>query len=447
MRNVSIAKYGGSSLMEADHVPLIGRITTDDARRQYLVVSAPGDAIREHRVTQKLVALSKHRGKGDDPDAAPIVRDIIDFLVAKYERIYPGKAGIVGDRVRQQFREATLPSNAYNAALKAVGEELQARLLAEALGFQFVDTRNYLVITDDYDNAQVLPETYVRLHSLQSRDMVFVFPGFYGATSAGQIATFSFGGSNKSLSVLGRGLDVALCENYTETPVLAAHPKIVPHAKVISEMTFKEMRDLSYMGFDIFHKEATEPLIGTGITLHVRSIEQYPVPGTLVMAERISDPARPVVGIAYKDGFCSFSVEKPGLNDGEGVLYAMLGVFHDRRIPVEFSPTGIDDISVVVEQSYVRPVVNGIMAELAVAVDGGAQVEVTFRDNIGCLAVAGKGLQRNARVSADIEQVLAENRIEVIADTKGVQRRSFIYAVDMQRGHDAVRVLYDRFIS
>lgn len=447
MRNVSIAKYGGSSLMEQEHVGLIGRITADDERRQYIVVSAPSDAIKENRVTQKLVALSKHRGKEDDASVGPIVRDIADFLVAKYELIYPGKAGIVGDRVLRQFREGSLPSNAYTAALKAVGEELQARLLAEALDFQFVDTRDHLVLSEDYDNAHVLPETYARLHSLQASDRKLVFPGFYGATPAGQIATFSFGGSNKSLSVLGRGLDVTLCENYTETPVLAAHPKIVPHARIISEMTFKEMRDLSYMGFDIFHKEATEPLMGTSITLHVRSTEHYPSPGTLVMAERISDPARPVVGIAYKDGFCSFSVEKPGLNDGEGVVHAMLGVFHTRRVPIEFSPTGIDDISVVVEQSYVRPVVNEIMVELADVVGGGAQVEVTFRDNIGCIAVAGKGLQRNVRVSADIEQVLAENRIEVIADTKGVQRRSFIYAVDMQRGHDAVRVLYDRFIS
>ncbi len=432
--------------MEPEHVGLIGRITTDDQRRQYIVVSAPGDAVRENRVTQKLVALSTHRGKEDDPIEGPIARDIIDFLVAKYDRIYPRKAGIVGDRIRQQFREGTLPSNAYIAALKAVGEELQALLLAEALGFQFADTRNYLVLTDDYDNAQVLPETYVRLHAIQSSNGKMVFPGFYGATLSGQIATFSFGGSNKSLSVLGRGLDVVLCENYTETPVLAAHPKIVPHAKIIPEMTFKEMRDLSYMGFDIFHKEATEPLMGTSITLHVRSTERYPAPGTLVLAERISDPEHPIVGIAYKEGFCSFSVEKPGLNDGEGVLHAMLGVFHSHKIPIEFPPTGIDDVSIVVEQHYVRPLVNELMEELARAVDGGDQVEVTFRDNIGCLAVAGKGLQRNARVSADIEQVLAENRIEVIADTKGVQRRSFIYAVDMQRGHEAVRVLHDKFL-
>lgn len=334
----------------------------------------------------------------------------------------------------------------YTAALKAVGEELQARLLADALGYQFVDTRDCFVLTENYDNAQVLPETYARLHSLQALDQKLVFPGFYGATAAGDIATFSLGGSNKSGAILARGLEAAVFENFTDTPVLAAHPTIVPSASVIPEMTFKEMRDLSYFGFDIFHKEAIGPLMGTPITLHVRSTTEYPLPGTQITAERISDPAHPVVGIAYKDGFCSFSVEMPGLNDGEGILYALLGVFHARQIPIEFSPTGIDDISIIVEQNAVRPVLNQITAELENAV-GADYVNVTFKQNIGCLAVAGKDLQRNARISAEIEQVLADHRIKVIADTKGVQRRSFIYAVDMQQGHEAVRVLYENFVS
>lgn len=442
MRDVGIIKVGGTSLMSPQHVELVNTILSEENRR-YAVVSAPGDKEKKKRVTQRLVHLAGYRGQEDSHRCE--VDDTIGFLVAKYEQMYPGTDGQVGDRITAQFREEILPRNAYMAALKAVGEELQAKLLADALGFQFVDTRDLFVLTDDYDNAQVLPKTYDKIGALQSRGGKFIFPGFYGATADGTVATFSLGGSNKSGSILARGLDVSFFDNFSDNPIRAAHPDIVHDALVIPQMTYKELRDLSYTGFSIFHPEAIAPLVGTGITLHVRKTENYPERGTMVVEDRISDPTHPIVGIAYKPEFCALSVEKMGLNDREGVLYAMLGVFHQAHIPIEFPATGIDDLSIIFEQKYVRGNINTLRQDLYAAV-GGNGAEVTFTENVGCLAVAGKGLHRSRRVSADIETVLAHNSIEVIADSKGVGKRCFMYAVNMQDGHKAVNVLYDRFI-
>ncbi len=443
MRDVGLIKIGGTSLMSPVQVRLVEKIMSDDPRRRYAVVSAPGDKEKKNRVTQRLITLAEYRGKEDVQKST--VDEIISFLVAKYETIYPQSGGMVGDRVQQQFRESTLPPNAYEAALKAVGEELQAKLLAKALEFQFVDTRELFVLTNNYDNAQVLPETYDRLAAMRGKEGKWVFPGFYGATRDGKIATFSYGGSNKSGSVAARGLDVAYFDNFSDDSIRAAHPDIVPDAKVITQMTFKELRDLSYSGFSIFHPEATAPLLGTSITLHVRRTEDYPLAGTLVVEDRLSDPAHPIVGVAYKPEFCAFTIERMGLNEQEGVLYDVLGVFRQKHIPIEFTATGIDDVSVILGQQAARDNVPELKAALyeIVGADG---TEVQFADNIGCLTVAGKGLQRATHLSADIEMVLADSHIPVIADSKGVRQRCFMYAVDMQEGHRAVKVLYDRFI-
>ncbi len=445
MRDVSIIKVGGTSLMEQEHVGRVGKIMSDDPRRQYAVVSAPGDKQKENRVTQRLKALCAYRGKEDDETQKPLVNEMMDFLVEKYEKIYPGKGGSAGDLIRERYRESTLPEPAYIAALTAVGEKLQGQLLAEALGFEFIDSAQLFVLTNDYGHARVLPETYARLGSFQSRSGKYILSGFYGATAEGQIATFSYGGSNQSVSVAARGLDVSFLDNFSDNSIRAAHPDIVSNAKVILEMTFKELRDLSYSGFSIFHPEATAPLVGTGITLQVRRTEDYPDLGTRVIEDRVSDPARPIVGIAYKPDFCAFTVEKMGLNDIMGVIYDLLGVFHKAKIPIEFPATGIDDISIIVEQKHVRTKIYALKKELSLAA-GENGTTVTFTDNLGCLAVAGKELYRNRRISADIGVILADHAIDTIAESKGVGKRCFMYAVDMQQGHLAVNVLYNAFI-
>lgn len=434
--------------MHADHVQLLDRITKDDPRRRYLVLSAPGDEVKEKRVTQLLVKLAQVRGNAQQQS------NLIDEIVAKYEALY-NNYGPCRDTVSyelQQRASMDLEPNAYLANLKAFGEEMQARLFAQATGATFVDPREFLLLDVldahySYDNAKVLPKTYDLIcQKVLPQEGILIFPGFYGVTEPGEIATFSFGGSNKTASVLARGLSVDCYENFTDTPIRAAHPKIVPNARIIPEMTYKELRDLSYSGFDIFHKEATAPLMGTTIPLHVRSTEHYPEPGTMVVEDRVSDPDHPIVGIAYKPGFAAFSVERVGLNDEEGVLYRLLQVFHGRHIPIEFPATGIDDITLIVEQSRVRDSVSQLKAALADAL-GNTDAEVTFQDNLGCLAVAGKGLARSKYISADIERTLADASISVVADSKGVQKRCFMYAVDMQQGHRAVRGLYERFVE
>ena len=443
MENDSITKYGGSSLQRAEQIDLIARITEDDPRRKYLVVSAPGNGVKEKRVTQLLIQLGHLRDTAKTQNNS---EKVMDEIVGAYTTIYsPTCEDMVVRELRTRF-SSNLPHQAYMANLRALGEELQARLLAETLGYMFVDARECIKLTNDFENGQVLSETYPLIERhLGSQKRVTVIGGFYGSTEDSLIATFSLGGSNKTASILARGLRVSEYENFTDTPIRSAHPELVPDATIIPEMTRKELRALSYYGFEIFHKEALAPLEGTSIALHIRSTEDYPQPGTKVVAERVSDPEHPVVGIAYKKGFAAFSVEKLGLNDEEGILHAVLGVFHQRKIPIEFPETGVDDISIIVEQRLVEEKQNKLRAELS-AIAGVAYAEVDCRENLGCIAVAGQGLVDHQRISAEIETTLEEAGINPVADSKGVKKRCFLYAVDQEQGPAAVRVLYDRFM-
>lgn len=434
-----LSKYGGSSLTNAEAVEHLRKITEDDPRRNYIVVSAPGDAEKRNKVTNRLIHLATLRGQ------ETAARDDIEFIVGKFETIYPGTGEFVGDELQKAYRNDSLEQPWYAASLRALGEELQGKLLARELGYTFVPHHNFMVLSEDADGAKVLPETYNKISQLTRKEgQKLVFPGYGGVTKSGKIATLSRDGTNVSASVIAAARKVHLYENFSDSPVLAANPRIVPHAAIIPEMTYKEMRDLSYSGFTIFHKEAILPLIGTGIPIHLRSIHSYPQDGTRVVEDRVSDLNQPVVGIAYKAGFASFNIERDGLNDEEGVLYALLQVFHAHNIPPEFIPTGIDDISIIFEQDKIRHKINELKNELYTAV-GSDGTKIEFTDNLGCIAVAGKGLVRDQHISAKIERILADNDISVIADSKGVLRRCFIYAVDMQQGHKAVNVLYDQF--
>ncbi len=434
-----LSKYGGSSLTNSGAVEHIGRITREDPRRTYIVVSAPGDSDKKNKVTSRLIHLASLRG-----DEAAAQEDI-DFIVAKYGALYPGREGFVGDELRKVSRDKSLAPEWYAASLRALGEELQGKLLTEALGYQFVDFKQFMVLSEDADHAKVLPETYGLIAALTPNGQKLVFPGYGGITKSGKVATLSRDGTNISASVIAAARKVYIYENFSDSPVLAADPRIVPDAAVIREMTYKEMRDLSYSGFTIFHREAIQPLQGTGIPIHLRATHAFPQLGTMVVEDRVSDSNHPIVGVAYKPGFCAFSVEKMGLNDEEGVVYKLLGVFHQQEISIEFPATGVDDISIIVGQDQIRQNVSELKAELHAAA-GANGTNVEFTDNLGCIAVAGKGLARDSGISAQIETTFYESGINPVADSKGVRKRCFMYAVEEQQGHKAVRALYDQFI-
>src|SRR3989344_113789 len=439
MEDIILSKYGGSSLANAGDIERVARITEEDPHRAYIVVSAPGDEKKENKVTSRLIHLASLRGN------ETAAKEDIDFIVAKYEALYPGKGGYVADEIRKLDRDQSLEPEWYAAQLRALGEELQGKLLAETLGYQFVNFRTFMKLSEDADNAKVLPETYKLLTSIERDGQKIVFPGYGGITNNGKITTLGRDGTNISASVIAAALGVRVYENFSDSPVLAADPNIVPDAVKIEEMTYDEIRDLSCSGFSIFHREAIQPLLGTGIPIHLRATHLFPQTGTMIVEDRASDIKLPVIGIAYEKEYAVFNVRNLGLNDILGAVHLLTGVFYSRKISLEHVNTETDGIALVVKQNLVKKDVSTIKAELASSIETELR-NVEFIENLGCVAVSGKGLQRDPRISAKIEIALDKAKIPHVTRCGGTEKRTFIYVVEERYGHKAVRALYDRFI-
>ena len=332
------------------------------------------------------------------------------------------------------------------ASLKAFGEEMNAKLLAGNLGYTFVDPKDFMYVTNSFDNAKVLPDSYNKITEISQKEGVLVFPGFYGLNNEGQIATFSFGGSDLTGAILSKGLKVSEYENFTDCPIYAADPRIVTNPKKIEEMTYQELRDLSYSGFSIFHQDAVYPLEDTVIPIHVRSTKQFPQQGTRIVTDRINNFEKPVLGVAYKGGFCSFNVSKSGLNGMTGILSSITSIFASKEIGVEYTPVGIDDVSVVAVQkdleSKSHP--DEIIKTLKHVV--GQNSSVSFYDNLGTLVVAGKGLKRSMRTMGEVIVSLSQNNIGIRSVSCGEEKRCYIFGLNSKDGYKAVNTVYDQFI-
>ena len=402
MKDKLISKFGGSSITCTDDIKTIDQIIEDDPRRKYLVISAPGKRFPEDiKVTQLLVQLAGTKNK----------KDLIERISERYQEIYPNCSTAVAEKLTVRVNQKLKPA-AYMASLKAFGEEMNARLLAKELNAKFIDPKEFLLVTNDYANAKILTDSYKQIAKLKQTDINCIIPGFYGYTKNEEIATFSFGGSDLTGSIFAKGLNVTTYENFTDCPIYAADPRIVNEPKKVEEITYKELRDLSYSGFNIFHQDAVMPLEDTSIPIHIRSTRNYPESGTMVVKERISNLEEPIVGVAYKDGFCSFSISKSGLNGEQGILARIINVFSDNKIPIEFVPTGIDDISVIVTQEKITNL-NHIYSQLQEATNN---AEISFKENLGSLVVAGKGIAKDYHIPGEIEITLVLFPVELKED-------------------------------
>ena len=226
-----------------------------------------------------------------------------------------------------------------------------------------------LFVTDEPGHAQVLPETYENLYQLRNRTGILVVPGFFGYNKAGDVLTFSRSGSDITGSILANGVKAELYENFTDVDaVYAVNPNIVKNPKGIRELTYREMRELSYAGFSVFHDEALSPTFQAGIPVNVKNTNNPSAPGTKIVSER-KNTNGPVVGIASDDGFCSIYIGKYLMNREIGFGRRLLQILEDLHLSYEHLPSGIDDISVILREDQLneeieKEVLARIQAEL-----------------------------------------------------------------------------------
>lgn len=446
------AKFGGSSLATADLIRSVCDIITSDSERRLVVVSAPGKrSATDTKVTDLLIEatdarLTNHSGEPELDRVKERFAEIASGLSLPAESIQ----AVVED-LDNRLSQDPAEESVFTDTMKAAGETNCARLVAEHLrqgGHEahYIDPREAgMILSDEAGNARVLRQSYGQLRQLRERTGISVFPGFFGYSEAGKLVTFPRGGSDITGAILAAAVDADLYENFTDVDsVFAANPGVVDDPKPVVEITYREMRELSYAGFSVLHDEALEPVFHAGIPVEVKNTNNPQAPGSRIVREReVGD--QPVVGIAATGGFCSVYVSRYLMNREVGFGRRLLQIYEDEAIPFEHTPSGIDNISVIArEEFFPHAVEERVLRRIRTELEAD---EVTVERSLALVMVVGEGMQHTIGLCARATGALAKATINLEMINQGSSEVSMMFGVKEVDVPAAVRSLYAEFFA
>ena len=449
---MKVVKFGGSSLASGAQVEKVYNIVMSDPERKIVVVSAPGKRNSEDiKVTDLLISLGEKTLKGANAD------DEFNTIINRYSSIADelGLSLTIIDEIKENLlsiiKQDKKSPELFIEAMKASGEDNNAKLITaffkhRGIEAHYVNPKDAgLFVSDEPGHAQVLPETYENLYQLRDRSGILVFPGFFGYNKAGDVLTFSRSGSDITGSILAKGVKAELYENYTDVDaVFAVNPNIVKNPKGISELTYREMRELSYAGFSVFHDEALSPTFQAGIPVNVKNTNNPSAPGTKIVSER-KNTNGPVVGIASDDGFCSIYIGKYLMNREIGFGRRLLQILEDLHLSYEHLPSGIDDISVILREDQLN---EEIKKDVLARIQADLQPdEVKITRHLALIMVVGEGMRRSVGTTARAAKALAESDINIDMINQGSSEVSMMFGVRAADEKRAVQALYNEFFA
>ena len=317
-------------------------------------------------------------------------------------------------------------------------------LLANYLGYAFLDAAE--VIRFDQNGAFQLDETIALLRQrLSGMDRV-VLPGFYGATADGHVRTFSRGGSDVTGSILARAVKADIYENWTDVSgFLIADPRVVSDPKVISTITYEELRELSYMGATVLHEDAIFPVRTAGIPINIRNTNCPDAPGTMIVSDDNDEVSGyTITGIAGKKGFCAINMQKAMMNSELGFCRKVLGVLEDNGVNFEHMPSGIDTMSIIISEADMEGKEQQVLSQIRKAVNPD---HIEVEHGIALLAVVGRGMRRTRGTAARIFAALAHARINIKMIDQGSSELNVIVGISESDFAEATRRIYDMFIN
>ena len=437
---LKVTKFGGSSMADAGQYKKIRNIILSDPHRRVVVVSAAGKRFPgDHKITDLLYLCHAHIKYGVD------CSQIFVMIADRYLEIRDQ----LGLKLDLESEFAALKDRLDHKAISADelvsrGEYFSAKLMAAYLGFQFVDAA--LWIQFKMDGTVDAPASYKALRRLVRGNGV-VIPGFYGVMPDGRIHTFSRGGSDITGALAAAALDADVYENWTDVSgILMADPRIVNDPQAIPEVTYDELRELSYSGAQVLHEDAIFPVRERNIPLNIRNTNDPDAPGTLIQEtfDTPEDEERPITGITGKKDFSIVSMSKRGMGNEVGVLRSMLTVFERHGISVDFTPNGIDNVSVVVPTAAVEPNLYSILAEIQQEVKPDS---LKVHDEIAVVAAVGRRMAYRPGISGRIFAALGKAGINIRMINQGPDELNIIFGVDNKDFESAIRVLYDSFVK
>ena len=449
---LKVSKFGGSSLASAKQVRRVCDIITADPERRLIVVSAPGKRYSQDiKVTDLLIAAASQRligkiGASECAEAIERYRSIASELGLPAEVVEP-----IARDLTERLENSTTDADLYMDTMKAGGEDNCARLIAQVLQAHGVDAHYVnpkdagLLLSDDPGNAQVLPEAYNRLRDLHERPGITIFPGFFGYSKKGNVVTFSRGGSDITGAILASAVRAEVYENFTDVDsVFAANPSIVKDPVPIAELTYREMRELSYAGFSVFHDEALEPVYRAQVPVNIRNTNNPKADGTLIVPSRTSTDI-PVVGIAAMDRVCCIYLSKYLMNRQIGFGRRLLQILEAEDISFEHIPSGIDNMSVILREDNLsaakeKRIVEQIRQTLA-------PEDIFVERGLSLIMVVGEGMRHTIGIASRATRALAEAKANIEMINQGSNEGSMMFGIKSEDMEIAVQALYAEFFD
>ena len=434
---VKVLKFGGSSLADAEHFKKVANIIKSDPSRRYVVVSAPGKRTPDdQKVTDMLYKCYELTRDGEEIDS------VFVCIIRRYEKIIKDLGiSLSLEKEFQRIKMAIL-HHAGRDYIASRGEYLNAIVLAAYLGFDFIDAEKGIFFNEDgsFDSEK----TNSVLSSILAKHEYAVIPGFYGSMPNGTIKTFSRGGSDFTGSVVARAASADLYENWTDVSgVLMVDPRIVRDSKVIDVITYKELRELSYMGASVLHEDAIFPVRIAGIPINIRNTNRPEDKGTMIVKDSEVGPGGDIItSITEKKGFSIIVLEKDMMNSEIGFGKKVLEVLMNNKISFEHLPSAIDAMSVIVDTEDIKNKKLVIAEEITRAVHPDY---ISIDDGIALVAVVGRNMVNGIGTAYRVFKAAADSGVNIRMIDQGSSEMNIIIGIKEEDYETVVRGIYSEF--
>ena len=434
---LKITKFGGSTVANAQQFAKVKAIIEADPARRFVVVSASGrENKKDNKVTDLLYLIEAHlKYSVDHMPLFELIKERFISIKNDLNLSFP-----IEDELASLEKELNKSINI--DYLVSRGEYLTAKLMAEYLGFPFVDAKK--LITFRYDGKIDYEATKYRLEAFLKKNDRFVIPGFYGSLPDGTVKVMTRGGSDITGSILARLLDADVYENWTDVSgILMADPRIVKNPKRIHTITYSELRELSYMGASVLHEEAIFPVKEKNIPIHILNTNHPEEGGTIIVEEDDSKSKQVITGIAGKKNFTVVAIYKNHMSDEVGIIRRALEVFEHYRISIEHIPSGIDSFSIVVNTEDVKDVIYDIVGDIKRACNADS---VKVIDGISLIATVGRHMMYRPGISGQLFATLGRNDINIRMIAQGSDEINIVVGVEDKDFEKTIKAIYEEFV-
>ncbi|MCE5096159.1 aspartate kinase [Staphylococcus devriesei] len=445
---MKVAKFGGSSVSNASQIKKVLDIVNEDPERKIIIVSAPGKRHKDDIKTTDLLirlyekVLNNLNYQDKKKEIIQRYADILEEL--NMEKTLLTTIDETLETIIETLKEQ--PPRLYDALLSC-GENFNAQLIASynnSKGYKttYLSPKDAgILVTDLPQQAQILEEAYDEIYKLRDIEGKIIIPGFFGVSKHDFIVTFPRGGSDITGAIIARGVKASLYENFTDVSgIYRANPNVIKNPELIEEITYREMRELSYAGFSVFHDEALQPLYKHRIPVVIKNTNRPQDKGTFIRHERDINNKNVIIGISCDKDFTVINIKKYLMNRQVGFTRKVLGILEDYNISFDHMPSGIDSISIIMRTSQIKnkekDVLNAIRKKCDVD-------ELSIEHNLAILMIVGEGMNKVVGTANKITHALAESNINIKMLNQGSSEISMMFGISVEDADKAVLSTYE----